>query len=76
MKPRVHIVPHGNDWAVRREGNDRASSVHPTQREAQDAGRPAAQRDHTELVTHDRHGRIRDSDSYGNDPFPPEDKKH
>lgn len=76
MKPRVHVVPHGKDWAVRREGNDRASSVHPTQRDAEDAGRPMAQRDKTELVTHDRRGRIRDSDSYGNDPNSPEDKKH
>jgi hypothetical protein len=34
-------------------------------------------RDHcTELVEHGRDGRIRGSDSYGPDPFPPEDQEH
>ncbi len=75
MKPRVHVVPHGEDWAVKREGNDRASSVHPTQREAIDAGRPIAERDKTELVTHRPDGTIRDSDSHGHDPCPPHDKR-
>lgn len=74
MATRIHIVPHGKDWAVRREGNDRVSSIHPTQHEAVDTGRPAAQRDKTELVIHRPDGTIRDSDSYGNDPCPPHDK--
>lgn len=76
MKRDVHIVRHGDDWAVRREGANRVSSTHDTQREAIDAGRCTAQREHTELVIHGRDGQIRDSDSYGNDPFPPRDKKH
>lgn len=25
-----HVVPHGDDWAVRGEGNERATSIHPT----------------------------------------------
>jgi hypothetical protein len=29
-----------------------------------------------ELVTHGKDGRIQDSDSYGNDPVPPRDRKH
>ncbi|MEJ1471299.1 MAG: DUF2188 domain-containing protein [Candidatus Sedimenticola sp. (ex Thyasira tokunagai)] len=29
-----------------------------------------------EVVIHRKNGRIRDSDSYGNDPFPQRDKKH
>ncbi|HTO77368.1 MAG TPA: DUF2188 domain-containing protein [Thermoanaerobaculia bacterium] len=76
MSNRVHVVPHKDGWAVRREGSDRASSVHPTQAEAIDAARPTAQRERTELVTHGTDGRIRDSDSYGNDPNPPKDRKH
>lgn len=75
MKNRVHIVPHGTDWAVKREGNDRATSVHSTQRDALDAGRPIARRDKTELVTHRPDGTIRNSDSFGNDPHPPTDKR-
>lgn len=71
----LHIVPHGSDWAVRREGATRASSVHRTQREAQEAGRPMAQRDRVELVIHGRNGKIRDSESYGHDPNPPKDRR-
>lgn len=72
----VHIVKHGDGWAVRKEGNQRASSVHPTQKQAIDAGRDAAKGERSELVIHGRDGKIRDKDSFGNDPFPPRDIKH
>lgn len=75
-KKDIHVVPHKDGWATRREGSERVGSVHKTQRQAQDAARPTAQRDRVEVVTHGRDGRIRDSDSYGNDPNPPKDKKH
>lgn len=75
-KKDIHVVPHKEGWATRREGAERAGSVHDTQRRAQDAARKTAQRDHVEVVTHGRDGRIRDSDSYGNDPNPPKDKNH
>lgn len=73
---KVHVVPRDGSWAVVREGAERASSTHNTQAEAINAGRPAAQRDHTELVIHRPNGQIRDSDSFGNDPNPPRDRKH
>ncbi len=75
-KKDVHIVPHVNGWAALREGNSRASSVHRTQADAIRQGSEMAKQDRVELVTHGRDGRIRDSDSYGNDPNPPKDKKH
>ena len=75
-KGRPHIVPHPDGWAVRRENSDRASSVHPRQSDAIGAGRQIARREHSELVIHGEDGKIRDSDSYGNDPFPPRDRKH
>lgn len=71
MSNNVHIVPHNDGWAVKIEGNDRASSVHPTQREAEQAGRDRARRDHVEILIHGEDGRIRDRDSYGHDPYPP-----
>lgn len=71
MSGNVHVVPHEDGWAVRIEGNERASSVHPTQREAIEEGRDRARRDGTEFLIHGENGRIRDRDSYGNDPFPP-----
>ncbi|MDM8181016.1 MAG: DUF2188 domain-containing protein [Marinobacter salarius] len=70
------MVPHEDGWATKREGNERASSVHRTQAEALRRGRDMAKQDQVELVTHGKDGRIRDSDSYGNDPNPPKDKKH
>ncbi len=74
-KSNLHIVPHKGGWAVRREGSGRASSVHPAQREAQEAGRPAAQRERVELVIHGRDGKTRDSESYGRDPNPPRNRR-
>jgi len=75
-KKNIHIVPRGNEWSVIREGNDRASSIHPTQADAQNAAIPTAKRDGLEIIIHRPNGQIRDSDSYGGDPFPPRDKKH
>lgn len=71
MKRTPHIVPRNDGWAVQREHAERASSVHRTQAEAIEAGRRIAQAEHTELVIHGTDGRIRDKNSYGNDPFPP-----
>lgn len=73
-KSDIHVVPHDRGWAIQREGNDRASSVHDTQRAALEQAREWGKRDRVEVVTHRRDGRIRDSDSYGNDPFPPKDR--
>ncbi len=71
-----HIVPQGEGWAVRREGAERASSLHETQAAAIAAGQNLARTNHTELVIHRPNGQIRDSDSYGRDPLPPRDAKH
>jgi hypothetical protein len=70
----IHVVPHPDGWAVKKAGSERASSVHRTQAEALDAARSQARRERVELVIHGRDGRIRDSDSYGNDPNPPKDR--
>ena len=72
----IHVVPHADGWATHKEGNERATSVHDTQGEAIERGRDQARRNEVELVIHRRDGTIRDSDSYGNDPNPPRDKKH
>jgi hypothetical protein len=67
-KKPVHVTPREEGWAVIREGNQRASSVHSTQKEAEKAGRQAARKDQTEFLLHNRQGEIRERDSYGNDP--------
>jgi ketosteroid isomerase-like protein len=70
-KKPVHVTPRHDGWAVTREGNDRASSVHRTQKEAEKKGRQTARKDKTEFYLHIRQGQIRERDSYGNDPYPP-----
>lgn len=74
-KKDIHVVPHDNGWATRKEGSERAGGVYPTKDEALKQGRVQAQREKVELVIHRKDGRIQDSDSYGRDPFPPRDKK-
>lgn len=64
----IHVVPHGNDWAWRREGSERVSGVAPTQGEAERAARDVSKREHGELFIHRPNGQIRDRDSHGNDP--------
>lgn len=74
-----HVVRDGDDWVVRKPGEERASSRHDTQREA---GRRAAEILQNlgggERVTHGRDGRIRSKDTIppARDPNPPKDKEH
>jgi hypothetical protein len=71
MSKRIHVVPHAGGWGTRREGASRVGSHHGTQAGAADAARNTAIRERGEVVIHRPDGRIRDSNSYGNDPFPP-----
>lgn len=76
MKKNQHVVPHNGQWAVRGEGNQRVTSNHNTQAEAIASARGIAMNQQSEVVIHRPDGRIRDKDSYGNDPCPPHDTKH
>jgi hypothetical protein len=75
-KKTVHITPNKGNWQVKISGNEKASNVTSTQKDAIDIGRQRAKDMKTELVIHGRDGQIKDKDSYGNDPCPPKDKKH
>lgn len=66
-------------WANKRDGADRASSLHDTQREAERAAREMLQKSGGgELKVKDEKGHIRSKDTIapGNDPNPPRDKEH
>lgn len=77
QKRDIHVVPHREGgWATKKEGAGRAGSRHPTQSSAYERARDQALRERVEVVTHRPDGRIRDCDSFGNDPMPPRDKKH
>ena len=63
----------GKGW-VNKVGGE-VTSRHRTQDTAAEAGRRQAQRNESEHVIHGRDGRIREKNSYGNDPNPPRDKR-
>lgn len=66
------VLPNGGKgWKVQRDGSKRPSNVVSTQHEAIDIARSISRNQGTELQIHGRDGRIRESDSHGNDPHPP-----
>jgi len=70
-----HVVPNGNNgWKILGEGNERATKITKTQQEAIKIARQIAKNQKSELIIHDKNGKIRDKDSYGNDPIPPRDR--
>lgn len=66
-----HVVPSADGWSVKKAGASRASSTHATQKEAIAAATRVARNQKTELYIHGRDGRIRERNSYGDDPHPP-----
>src|SRR5918994_5344170 len=60
----VHIELRDDAWIVVREGNQRATSVHPTQFEAAESGRELARRDGAEFFLHGQDGQIREHRDY------------
>jgi hypothetical protein len=71
-----HSVPHGDKWAVIQEGNEEPLHIKDTQAEAEALAKDYARELKGEAKLHGKDGKIKDSDSYGNDPHPPIDKKH
>jgi hypothetical protein len=63
-----HVVPHNKDWAVKGEGNSKATVIVNTQQEAIDIARDISQNQKSELFIHNRQGQIRERDSHGHDP--------
>jgi hypothetical protein len=76
MNKNQHVVKHPEGWAVKGAGNEKATKVTPTQKEAIDVAKGIAKNQHSEVVIHGENGKIRDKDSYGNDPSFIKDKKH
>lgn len=70
-KKNIHVVPHPEGWAVKREGAERASRVFDTKKEAEEFAREKARQDGVEFISHRKDGTIQSKDSYGNDPYPP-----
>jgi hypothetical protein len=73
-KKNQHVIPLGNGWAVKGEGNSRYTAITERKAEATTIARDIARNNKSEIVIHGKDGRIQDKDSYGNDPNPPKDK--
>lgn len=63
-----HVTKHGDNWQVKGAGNERATAVVSTQKEAIDIARGIATNQQSELIVHGRNGQIRAKDSHGHDP--------
>lgn len=73
MGKNQHVTPHPNGgWQVKGAGNSRATIRTETQAEAIAVAREIARNQESELFIHGTNGRIRERDSYGSDPYPPE----
>ena len=71
-----HVTPHPDGgWQVIGAGNKKATARTDTQADAIKIARDIAKNQQSEVVIHNKQGKIRDKDSYGKDPCPPEDTK-
>ncbi len=59
-----HVVPYEDDWAVRREGNQRITSKHRKQSTAIKKAKTLAKRYKSDVIIHRESGGIRDRISY------------
>lgn len=67
-----HVVPSPKGgWDVKKGGAERASGHFDIKKDAVDWGRNVSRNQGSELVIHNKDGKISGSDSHGNDPFPP-----
>ena len=66
-KGKIHVVPYGGNWAIRREGSDRVSKIAATKSEAREIARKMAGQ-YEEVVIHDKAGKFTKGKTYGKDP--------
>ena len=70
-----HVVKRPDGWAVLGEGNSKDTCLKETQKEAIKIAATIARNQQSETKIHGADGKIRAGNSYGNDPYPPKDKK-
>ncbi len=67
-----HVVPNrGGGWNIKRSGSTRSSGHFDRKSDAVGRARKISSNQHTELVIHNKDGRISQKDSHGHDPYPP-----
>lgn len=71
----VHTSGNRNKGYKNTINGNKIGKIYKTKKEAKEEGRKIAKENGAEHIIHDKDGKIQESNSYGNDPFPPEDKK-
>ena len=71
MSKNIHITKSGSKWKVLTAGANKAIALFDTQKEAIERGTEIAQNRKSEILIHGRNGKIRERNTFGNDPFPP-----
>lgn len=65
----LHVLPHGDDWAVKPEGAQRASSIHDCKDDAINRARDLAKGAPLgQIIIHKGDGTIQTEHTYGKDP--------
>ena len=68
MAKNQHVMPHKNGWQVKGEGNLKATVVTKTQADSMKVAKLIAQNNKSEVLIHGVNGKVREKNSYGNDP--------
>ena len=74
-KQNIWTVPCNGGWAVKKEGVQKPIEIFETKANAVYFGDQAAKLLHSEHTILKSNGQIQDKKSFGNDPYPPKDKK-
>jgi hypothetical protein len=64
----VYVQPRGDRWQVKKRGNERASAITETKKQAVEIGREAARKENSELIIKGQNNRIQQKDTHGLDP--------
>lgn len=72
MGKNQHVTPRPDgNWQVKGAGNKKATAITSTQSDAIKIAKGIASNQKSELIIHGENGKIREKNTYGNDPFPP-----
>ena len=69
----THVIPNQEKggWDIKQSGAQRSSGHFDTKQQAVGRAREISRNQQSELVIHNKDGKISQKDSHGNDPFPP-----
>lgn len=71
-----HVVPDTQGgWNVKKGGGAKSIKHFNRKKDAENYARQVSQNQGSELIIHGKDGKIQRTDSHGNDPNPPKDKK-